>query len=268
VSLTKLTIVALAAAGYLSLGARADSPLPQRRSFVGCPVIRDTQAVPCWLASDGRQLYYLGIQVDISAPFHPPELLHQVLVEGVIADEPNVCGGIVLKPVTITVLPEIDRACNTILPAQGYAIADAPRGPGPSNRGKYSATGATPMPARPAPPPPEPPFAAKTFSVPFAFDDLYMDIHAFPAVLAAAHYANAIPGAHVQVVGYRAAVQLNDGRVLVENPEIARRRAEKVGEALEQLDIARDLTTVRWKTAAEDAAESPGSRRVEITVEP
>ena len=44
--------------------------------------MRDTKTVPCWLAEYDGELYYLGIQTDISAEFHPPYLGHKVLVEG------------------------------------------------------------------------------------------------------------------------------------------------------------------------------------------
>jgi outer membrane protein OmpA-like peptidoglycan-associated protein len=274
--------VALAtlAATLLSLGAAASSADANRRVFVGCPLIRDTAEVPCWLASDGTTLYYLGLQVDISAPFHPPQLKHKVLVEGVIADEPAICGGVVLKPVTISVLPELDGACDTILPAEGYRIDDPPRGAGPSNRGKRVASDPAPPPATaatssaPAPAPASSapaasaPLLRKTFRVPFAFDSLYMDVHAFPTVLAAARYASGAPGAHIEVIGYRGSVRLTDGRLLVEYARISRDRAEKVGRALEQLNIAGSATSIRWRTRPEPPAESPGSRRVEITVMP
>src|SRR5499427_9560612 len=105
----------------------------QRKNFVSCPVVQDTKTVPCWLAEYGGELYYLGIQTDISAEFHPPYLGHKVLVEGVISNEPRICGGIVLKPVVVSPMPEPDSSCNTILPAvDKYTVPFAPRPPGPS----------------------------------------------------------------------------------------------------------------------------------------
>jgi hypothetical protein len=89
----------------------------QRKNFASCPVVQDTKTVPCWLAEYGGELYYLGIQTDISAEFHPPYLGHKVLVEGVISNEPRICGGVVLKPVVVSPLIEPDPSCNTILPA-------------------------------------------------------------------------------------------------------------------------------------------------------
>src|SRR5262252_5981097 len=105
----------------------------QRKNFVSCPVVQDTKTVPCWLAEYGGELYYLGIQTDIGADFHPPYLGHKVLVEGVVSDEPRICGGIVLKPVMVSPIVEPDGSCNTILPAvDKYTVPFAPRPPGPS----------------------------------------------------------------------------------------------------------------------------------------
>ena len=45
------------------------------------------------------------------------------------------CGGIPLQPVSISVLKEVNLACNTLLPAEpGIDAPPAPRGPGPSSR--------------------------------------------------------------------------------------------------------------------------------------
>jgi hypothetical protein len=78
-------------------------------------------------------LYYLGIQTDVSAEFRPPWLGHQVLVEADVSDKPRICGGIVLEPVHVTPMPELDPSCNTILPAEAqYTIDFNPRPPGPS----------------------------------------------------------------------------------------------------------------------------------------
>ncbi len=47
-----------------------------------CPIVRDTRTVPCFLAEYDGETYFLGIQQDITADFHPPQLKHEVLVEG------------------------------------------------------------------------------------------------------------------------------------------------------------------------------------------
>src|ERR1041384_4646719 len=88
-----------------------------RKNFLSCPIVQDTKTVPCWLAEYKGELYYLGIETDISADFHPPYLGHKVLVEGAVSDEPRICGGIVLKPIVVSPMTEPDSSCNTILPA-------------------------------------------------------------------------------------------------------------------------------------------------------
>ena len=64
----------LLAGGRLAVG--------QQRNFVSCPMVRDTKTVPCFLAEYDGEMYYLGIQQDITNDFHPPQLKHEVLVEG------------------------------------------------------------------------------------------------------------------------------------------------------------------------------------------
>ena len=76
--------------------------------------MRDTASVPCWLAEYDGELYFLTLQTDVSAPVTPPWLGHRVLVEGTVArDRPRICGGVVLEPVVLSVLPELDASCNT-----------------------------------------------------------------------------------------------------------------------------------------------------------
>ncbi len=80
--------------------------------------------MPCWTAKSGGETYFLGIQSDIGGEWYPPQLNHQVLVEGTVAKGPRICGGIVLKPIKTSVLPEVDKSCNTILPAVAARAGD------------------------------------------------------------------------------------------------------------------------------------------------
>jgi hypothetical protein len=111
----------------LSVPAAAQQrPPADRRNFLACPIVRDTKTVPCWLAETDGETYFLGIQEDTGAAWYPPQLGHRVLVEGTISNEPRVCGGVVLKPVVTSVMPELDASCNTMLPAEDGL--DAPSG--------------------------------------------------------------------------------------------------------------------------------------------
>ncbi|HWW21594.1 MAG TPA: hypothetical protein VNZ06_12360, partial [Steroidobacteraceae bacterium] len=73
--------------------------------FVGCPILRNTE-LPCWLGESGGELYYLGAQGDLTSQFYPPQFDHRMLVEGIVSDEARICGGRVLKPVKVSVLPQ------------------------------------------------------------------------------------------------------------------------------------------------------------------
>ena len=55
-------------------------------SFVTCPIVRDTKTVPCWLAEYKGETYYLGNQGGVAQDFYPPQLNHEVLVEGVVVE--------------------------------------------------------------------------------------------------------------------------------------------------------------------------------------
>ena len=88
-------------------------------NFVACPIMRDTDIVPCWLAEYDGETYFLGIQTDIGG-WTPPQFSHKLLVEGRVTDLPRVCGGIVSSlPVrsSTAVVPEWRMASNyPILP--------------------------------------------------------------------------------------------------------------------------------------------------------
>src|SRR5688572_10025961 len=173
------------------------------RNFVACPIVRDTSTVPCWLAEYEGQLYFLTLQTDVSAPVNPPWLGHRVLVEGVVSDEPNICGGKVLKPVVLSVLPELDATCNTILPAEErYNLTfEPPRPPGPGGRrlasGNPAPRGSTVATRGP-----------RTITLQYGFDGAvgFRHAQALQQILEAAQKGKA---ARVEVVGFRAAVLLS-----------------------------------------------------------
>ncbi|CAN5508988.1 hypothetical protein BH10PSE5_BH10PSE5_10030 [soil metagenome] len=243
----------------------AGAPPPQQRNFVACPMIRDTEPVPCWLAEYGGELYYLGVQGDISEAFHPPQLRHRALVEGTVLDGSRVCGGIVLKPVAVSALPEIDAACVKVLPADGFRITDFPRGPGPANRGRQLATG--PEVSRPTPPAPQPPFGVRTWDVRFGFEGLYINVHQFRGVLDAVAYAKA-SGGKVSVEGWRGATLLSNGETVAEPVGLAQARTDKVAQALTELGAAPAVAIAHTELETPDGVNDPERRRVRITVRP
>jgi hypothetical protein len=204
--------------------------LAQQKAFVACPVVRDTKTVPCFLADYQGETYFLGIQQDITAAFYPPQLLHEVLVEGVVAAGPRVCGGIPLNPLHVSVLPELNRACNTILPAEpGIDAPPAKRPAGPSTRLAPVSTAAVP------PQKPEPPFIEREFVIQYDFDSDFLFARNTRQLTDIAEYARVSKAQTLEVVGYRASTLLSNGSLLTEKANVSRLRAERVAEVMKGL---------------------------------
>ena len=102
------------------------------RNFVACPDVLDTQDVPCWVAEHNGERYFLAVQTGRSAGVtFVPQLKHRVLVEGTAhPDEPRMCGGIVLRPVKLSVFPDAEPNCGRMLPGDGFTVK-SPRPIGP-----------------------------------------------------------------------------------------------------------------------------------------
>jgi outer membrane protein OmpA-like peptidoglycan-associated protein len=250
-------IAVSACAGLLIMSAAAPG---QQRSFVSCPIVRDTKTVPCFLAENDGELYYLGIQQDVTSEFHPPQLKHEVLVEGTVVPGERVCGGIPLKPVSISVIKEINLACNTLLPAEsGIDAPPALRGPGPASR---------PLVLASAPPPGQPRTGTQEFTVLYSFDDDYLEFGGHKVLTEAASYAKQAGSGNVRVTGYRATSLLSNGQKMIEKPGLAEKRAQNVATLLRGLGVS--AVTVDWKSDVEpgDGRTDPSRRRVIIVVTP
>jgi len=236
-----------------------------RVNFVSCPIVRDTPSVPCWLSANDGELYYLGIQTDVSAEFHPPYLGHRVLVEGVVAENrERICGGVVLEPVRISVMPELDGTCNQILPVvPEYTIDFNPRPPGPSG-GRLAFD---PAPGA-APPPPPRPEGPRTFELYFEVDHGIAFGHPRD-VLEIFDYAQKLPARTVSLHAPRGATRLSNGELLVESPGVAERRVNQVADLLRGLGLDADIrTSFDAEPAAADGIDDWQSRSVEVRVEP
>jgi outer membrane protein OmpA-like peptidoglycan-associated protein len=250
--------------------ALVPSTFGQQRSFVACPIVRDTKTVPCFLAEYGGETYYLTIQQDIQAELYPPQLLHQVLVEGTVAAGPRVCGGIPLKPLKLSVLPEVSSACNTILPAEPGIEAPPTRRPaGPSTRQAPVIPGAAP----PAPGPVPPltgPFTEREFRITYDFDSAFLFSRDTRVVSQAATYANSAQAKTVEITAYRAASLLSDGRVLTEDERIGAQRAERVADLLRGLGADPRSIKVRLAPGVTkpDGVTDPQNRLLTIRVTP
>jgi outer membrane protein OmpA-like peptidoglycan-associated protein len=233
---------------------REDKPPANRRNFVACPIVRDTKTLPCWLAEYEGETYFLGLQGSSASEFYPPQLNHEVLVEGTVTNEPRICGGIPLKPVRISVITELNRGCNTLLPAEdgmeappapARRFVDAMRNPGTDT-------------------------SQREFTVPFDFDSDYLTLHTTRIVGEAARVAKAVKATKIEVLGYRATTLLSNGKKFIEAETIAAKRANKVGEILVGLGLASSAVSVNGKTEPEpcDGVTDPEKRRVSIKIIP
>jgi hypothetical protein len=200
-----------------------------RKNFVSCPIVRDTASVPCWLTEYEGELYFLTIQSDVTSPVTPPWLGHRVLVEGTVSAEPRICGGIVLKPVHLSVMPELDASCNTMLPAEErYNLTfEPPRPPGPS-KGRLAFDNTPPPAARKADALP----STKEFVVPYDFDALVGFNHA-RVLTEILEFARAVNAHDIEIAGFRGAVRLSNGQVLSEEVDMGKRRAEQLAALLQ-----------------------------------
>lgn len=240
----------------------AQPALAQDRSltFIACPIVRDTSTVPCWLTEHEGQLYYMGIQTDVSADFIPPSLGHKVLVEGTVSDEHDICGGRVLDPVTVSVLPELAPECNTLLVAEArYELPfEPPRPPGPS-------TGRLAFAPPPPPALPEPPFAEQTFTILYDFDGT-VNFQTPRTLTPALQYARHIDAGKIEITGHRMAARLSNGELAVEREGLAAKRAEEIASLLQ----GAGLTGPEYLVTAQEEPEigGPEQRRVTIRVIP
>ncbi len=251
----------------LSLCAAAAAvPPAAHKNFVACPIVRDTQTTPCWLAEYGGELYFLGTQADTNAEWSAPYLGHRVLVEGVVADDYRICGGIVLKPVVTSPLPELDSSCNsTVLPAEErYTVPFASRTFGRSNSAPISRDAdriddvAIPR------------GEAKEFVILYDFDWPWVTGKTSSVLQQVVRYAKAIDASNIEIVGTRGATLLSSGTVFAEQAGIGERRAKQVAQLLTEVGVAESKLHVSWREQIESANGERDfeSRRVTLVVKP
>jgi hypothetical protein len=265
--------------------AAASHPPGERRNFIACPILQDTETVPCWVADYSGERYFLGIQTD-SGGWSPPWLGHKVLVEGKVLPGPRICGGIPLtsqypasslpagtangaplpsSPVA-SVMRELDPSCNTLLPTNPQYHIIGRRGPGPNTA--ESALRRPPPPPRP--PVVTPPYSARTFKLTYDFDSELAG-RTIGEALEAVQYAQAVAAKRITIIGYRGATLLSDGTVAVEIESMARLRAEELANTVRRLRIPASTELVlKWenKPQAADGVTDPERRCAEIVVTP
>jgi hypothetical protein len=229
--------------------------------FITCPIYRDADAGKksgCWLVEDAAT----GIRYDVSPSTTKPDWNHEVLVEGIVgARQDNPCGGVVLDPARVSILP---GACTRhSLPAEGFPgrpFVLPPRNVRPMSEAR------APIPQ---------PWTDRSFHLQFEWNRSFAVYQLDDYLLdQAITYIRAVNPRQIGITGYAATTPATvSGRVIAEQPEVARARAEMVAESLRRLGIPADKLRVEWHEAAEPAAidaadglSEASRRRVDIDV--
>lgn len=200
-------------------------------TFVSCPIYRDTDAgrkSGCWLADDRDS----GKRFDIADSPIKPILGREILIEGIVAGKPDSCGGVMLNPVRVSVLP---TQCPTfMLPAEQYTGRP------------FILPSTTLTPTYVARTPPQPPFANQNYTIFFSLNsDFLLYQHSEVLLDAAVQYIEAAKPKRVVVTAYAATQPIKvSGREIVESIDVAKARAAMIVEALTRLNVPRALIKV------------------------
>lgn len=230
--------------------------------FISCPIYRDVDAgrkSGCWLADERES----GRRFDIGNAPTKPDWNHEVLVEGKVSSAPDACGGVVLEPVRVSVLP---GACTRqMMPAEsfkGRAFVLPERNVRPV---------AVPRPA------PQPPFTERSFFLLYDFNRDFLVYQLDDYLLdQAVTYIRGVRPKRIVVTGFAATTPASvSGRKIAEDAAVAKSRAQSVTEALVRMGVDPKIVETKWQGAAAPAA-APGAdglveasrRRVEIRVFP
>ena len=235
-------------------------------AFVGCPVYRDTDSgrkSGCWLAVDPSS----GIRYDISLGRTKPQIGREVLVEGRLESakasggdpmEHSPCGGAVLAPVVVSVLPS--TCPEFMLPAEGYPGRHFVLDP------KVVLAPADVVEKLPAPP-----YRPRAWSIQFTYGSDFLQYQYSEIILdEIGRYIRASHPRSVEIIGYAATrLRTISGRQLAEEPQIAEARAESVALALSRLGATPAILHVSWRDNPAALTREPGlvgasRRRVDI----
>jgi hypothetical protein len=245
--------------GICAMAMAADPPVGSRVSFIACPIYRDAdfgRKSGCWLADDVAT----GTRYDVSLGLTKPQLGHEVLVEGVVANGENACGGVILQPVRTSTLTS--TCVGAVIPAEGF----------PGRRW------VTPPEVLPHTWIERAPAAAlageRRYSILFEFNSDFLNYQYSEVILdEIARTAAASNARAVRVTGYAATAPLRvSGRELREPASLAQDRAEMVAEALRRLDVPPSILTVKWAARPPPRLDQPlveaTKRRVDVDVVP
>ncbi|KPM49220.1 hypothetical protein [Jiulongibacter sediminis] len=218
------------------------TPPENRRVFVACPVVKDSETLPCWLAEYEGETYYLGQQGRTSSVFYPPQLKHKVLVEGTVNEDLQYCGGLFLEDVVISVLPELSLECNTILPAT---------------------PGVKPPPPLPRALRPQFEDSTRHFSIYMDFDSDFLTYHRSGIIDEADRIAKIYGLKKVKIRISKGAVLLSNAEVMIEKDITLKRRADKLKTIFEQLGYQPEVHTIAEAIKPDGRADHL-NRRIDI----
>lgn len=240
--------------------AAAQAQVGTYKRFVSCPIYRDTDAgrkSGCWITTQVET----GERFDVSNSPDKPLVGRQMLVEGAVSDEKDICGGAVLQPVRISVLQ--DACPEVIIPAEGW----------PSKPSVLSPNAMAPL-AVPRKMPP-PPFKETQFHLIFDYDSDFLVYQSTELKIEGATlYAQASKARRVLVTGYADTRGVEaSGRLLKEPISLAKARAEMAAEALRRMGVPATSIEVAWRGDPVPLLDQApmldaSKRRVTVTVQP
>lgn len=213
--------------------ALADSPDKGVVSFVSCPIYRDTDSgrkSGCWLA-DSRED---GVRYDVTDAPIKPILGREILIEGIVAKGSNTCGGVMLNPVRIAVLP---TQCPTfMLPAETYT-------------GRPFVLPRTLPPTSATRTPPPPPYITRSYEIEFELNSDFLRYqHAEVILDEVVQYVKAAPPKRIVVTAYAATRPIKvSGREIAESLDVAKARAAMIVLALTRLEVPRSMIVVETR---------------------
>ncbi len=236
------------------------------RTFVGCPVYRDTNSgrkSGCWLAVDPSS----GIRYDISLGRTKPQIGREVLVEGrlqsaaassVSPEQHSPCGGVVLTPVVVSVLPSI--CPDFLLPAEGFPGRRFVLDP------KVVLTPADVVERLPSPP-----YRPRTWRIEFTYGSDFLQYQYSEIILdEIGRYVRASHPRRIEIIGYAMTrPRTISGRKVAENSVVAKERAETVALALSRLGARPEILHVTWRNNPAPITRQAGlaaasQRRVDV----
>jgi outer membrane protein OmpA-like peptidoglycan-associated protein len=216
-------------------------------------MFRDTER-QCWVTEHHGKTYYIGGYILGT----PPQLMHRVLVQGMAHEGMESCGGVVISPVSLSVLPELDAKCDTVLPDNGVP---------PSEPSFFDLPPPLLLSIGLELPYPSGPFKNLTQIVHFDFDSSWLNQTSQQSIEAAAKYAMASKAESVIVTGRAQNSLLDDGKLLAEASDVAQRRAHVVQTALVKIGVDSSKITTLWKDPPAEGNGATDAEGREVTIE-